>query len=272
MSLWIKIVIGIIVFVALIVVLVFYLTAGMTRSAEGFFQAVGQKDMAKAHSFLSEGFRANVDEHSLEGFLAANSIAGFKEAHWSSRKVENGRGVLSGSIITDTGGVVPISLELVKENGGWKIYAIRKPQAGLRTDEPQAAVQIPPGAEIFQLVATSMRDFAVSVQQEDMSYFRGTLAQRWQNQVSVEELNRIFAPFNGQGANLLKLAGARPQPTTSPVLTASNALVVEGYYPAGAKHVTFKHTYDQENGAWKLIGFQIEIVDAPASSGSAGGQ
>lgn len=38
MSLWIKIVIGIIVFVALIVVLAFYFTAGMTRTADGFFR------------------------------------------------------------------------------------------------------------------------------------------------------------------------------------------------------------------------------------------
>ena len=271
MSLWIKVVVGVIVLATLTVALVFHFTAGMTRTADSFFQAVGQKDMARAHSFLSEGFRNSVGEPALDALLESNAIAGFKEAHWSSRKVENGHGWLGGSVINDTGGVVPISLELVRENGSWKIYAIRKQRAGLSVEEPAPVREVPHGAVIFALVQTSMRDFAVSVQQQDMGHFRSTLAQRWQKQVSVEELNRIFAPFHGQGMNLLKLASTDPEPTASPRLTADGAMVVEGYYPAGAKHVVFRQTYDLESGVWKLIGFNLEIADAPASGRSADG-
>lgn len=228
--------------------------------------------MTKARSFLSEGFKSSVDEHALEGFLEANAIAGFKEAHWSSRKVENGRGSLSGSITTDTGDVVPISLELVKENGTWKIYAIRKQQVGLQTGEPRAAMELPRGAVIFQLVKTSMQNFAFSVQQQDMSHFHGTLAPRWKKQISVDELNRIFSPFFGQGANLLALSAADPQPTASPLLTADGVMVIEGYYPAGSKRAVFTHKYEQDAGTWKLVGFDLEVVDAPASDGGASGQ
>lgn len=270
MSLWIKVAVGVLVLAVLAVALALRFTAGMTHTADGFFQAVGQKDMARAHAFLSEGFRRSVGEHALDAFLENNAIAGFKEAHWSSRKVENGRGSLSGSIINDTGGVVPISVDLVRENGDWKIYAIRKQRAGMPMEEPPA-LETPGGAVVRALIQASMRDFAVSVQQQDMSHFRSTLAQRWQKQVSVEELNRIFAPFHGQGMNLLKLAATEPVPTASPRVTTDRALVVEGYYPVGAKHVLFTQTYDLENGVWKLIRFNLEIADAPASARSSDG-
>jgi len=270
MSLWIKIVIGIIVFIALLVALIFFLTAGLTRSADGFFQAVAQKDMAKARSFLAEEFRNRVDEHELEGFLASRSIAGFRSANWSGRSVENGRGVLTGSIITDTGGVVPISLDLIKERGSWKIYAIRRQEAGLLQEAPPVAVQPPPGEVIYHLVRTSMHDFAVSVQLRDMSHFHSTLSSRWQRQTTAEELGKQFEGFYGMGDQLLALSAGEPQPTASPQVSDTGAMRIEGYYPAGSKRVLFEHTYEQDAGDWKLIGFSVEIIDAPAASASTG--
>jgi len=270
MSLWIRIVIGVLVVIALLVALIFFFTRGLTRSADGFFQAVAQKDMARARSYLAEEFRRRVDERELEDFLASRSIAGFRSAQWSSRKVENGRGELSGSITTDTGGVVPVSLDLVKEQGAWKIYAIRKSTAGLPQERPAAAVQEPSGAEIFQLVRTSMLDFAISIQQHDMSHFRDTLSSRWQSEASAEDLGRQFAAFYGMGESLMKVAAGQPQPTSSPRFSDAGAMRIDGYYPAGSKRVVFQHTYEQDGGAWKLIGFSIEITDAPAGAASAG--
>lgn len=267
MSLWIKIVIGIVVFIGIAVALVFYMTAGMTRAADGFFQAVGNKDMVRARSFLAEGFRSSMDEAALQAFLTGQSIAGFKEARWSSRSVENGRGTLSGSIITDTGGVVPLSMELVKERGAWRIYAIRKPQAGLSvaqsTTESVAPAELPSGAVIVDLVKTSMHDFGMSARMKNMTYFRGTLSSLWQQQASVEDLNRIFSPFFALDVDYAALDALDPEPSSTPLISADGVMKVEGYYPAGQDRLVFKQMYEQERGQWKLTGFSLKLIGPP---------
>ncbi len=48
MKKFLKIIIGIVVFIILVVVLVFYLTGDMVDTANSFFKAVKQNDIAKA--------------------------------------------------------------------------------------------------------------------------------------------------------------------------------------------------------------------------------
>jgi len=88
MKKWMMVVAGIAVVAGLGTGAAFYFTAGMVDSAEGFFQAVTQEDMAKARGYLAESVKAGTDETALEQFLSQSGILKFKEAHWSySRKI-----------------------------------------------------------------------------------------------------------------------------------------------------------------------------------------
>lgn len=267
MSLWIKLVMGAVVFISIVVVWVFQLTSGVSRAADAFFHAVGNKDMVRARSFLAEGFRASMNEAQLHAFLKAQSIAGFREARWSSRSIENGRGALSGSIITDTGGVVPLRMELVKEHGAWRIYAIRKQSAGVSTSaptaEPAASVQLPSGAAIMALVKTAMHDFGLSVRLRDMTHFRSTLSSLWQQEATTADLDRVFAPFFDLGVDYAALDAINPEPMSAPLIFADGVMKVEGYYPAGEDRLVFKQMYEQERGQWRLVSFNVKLVGVP---------
>lgn len=227
MSLWIKIVIGIVGFVVLTIAAALYFTAGLTRAADGFFQAVAQQDMTRARGWLASGFKARTDEQALRVFLSAHALTGFKESHWSSRKVENGRGSLRGTIVNGEGAVLPIGLDLIREDGSWKIYAIHQPEAGLSNATDADTPAMPDAAALHALVKRSMHDFAVSAQRRDMSHFHGTLSPIWQQQISAQQLDAAFKPVTNQQMNLLLLDMATPVFTVAPAIDENDVLVLK---------------------------------------------
>jgi hypothetical protein len=253
----VKIVIGIVVVIVVAVAAVFYFTAGMVDAASAFFEAVKKQDLATARGYLSEDFKANTDEAALNAFLSKSALLKFKEASWSSRQVSGGRGDLSGSITTETGGVVPLKLTFVKENGSWKIYSILKPTAGLQLDSESPA--IPGKAEQVALVKRSMHDFALSVDAKSMEHFRGTLSQLWQKQATVEKLDDIFGKVYDADVNFMSFDSL--EPTINPVseLGENGELVLIGYFPSKPNPLHFTQKYIHEGVDWKLIGFKFNV-------------
>lgn len=126
-----KVLLGIVGVIALAIAAVFYLTADMTTVADEFFRAVKTNDMDKAYTYLSDDFKAGTSKAELHDFMVSSSLSKFKEASWQSRSFHGNRGQLVGSITTVSGGVVPVTLSFVKGEGGWRIYSIQKPSAGI---------------------------------------------------------------------------------------------------------------------------------------------
>jgi hypothetical protein len=256
MNKWLKIILVIAAVVVLGVAAVFYYTSGMVDTANAFFKAVKDRDIAKARSYLAEDFKASTDEKALTDFLSKGAILNFKDSSWSNRQISGDRGELNGSITTETGGVVPIKMTLVKENGNWKIYAIEKPTAGLR---PQGSSPAIPGkADQVSLVKQSMHDFVVSVQNKNMEHFRSTVSQLWQKQYTAEQLNQAFKSIIDSDANWSVLDDVDPILANEPKVDDNAVLFLAGYYPTKPSQVYFEQKYIYEGVSWKLVGFKIE--------------
>lgn len=256
MKTWVKVLLGIGLFIASIIAAVFYFTSGMVDSANAFFTAVQQKDMVKARTYLAEDFKASTDEKALTEFLAKSTLLNFKESSWSNRQITNGRGELDGSITTETGGVVPIKLSFVKENEAWKIYSIQKPTAGLQVEN--ASPSLPAQAEQIALVKQSMHDFLVSVDKKDMEHFRSTVSNLWQQQFTTEKFNQSFKAITDNGANWSALESVEPVLSAEAKMDENGVLLLVGHYPTKPSQVQFEQKYIYEGTAWKLIGFSIE--------------
>jgi hypothetical protein len=234
---------------------VFFLTSGMEKSADTFFNALKKNDLATARASLSEDFKAGTDENALKEFLSKGAILNFKQASWSNRQISGNRGQLDGSITTETGGVVPLKLMFVKENGDWKIYSIQKPTAGLQSEHSSPAM--PSTSEQVALVKQSMHDFLVSVKQKDMSHFESTLSRMWQQQVSTEELNAVFISVIDSGANWPAVETLEPELSSDAKIDENGVLSLTGRYPTNPT-LKFEMKYTYEGVAWKLIGFSLE--------------
>ena len=125
-----KILGGFFVFVILIIAFVFYLTGDMVSSVDEFFSKVKAREFQGAYDDLASGFKANTSLDQLKSFLRSTSLDKYQSASWSSRSFENTVGKLEGSITTESGAVVPLLIQMVKEGGKWKIYGIRKASSG----------------------------------------------------------------------------------------------------------------------------------------------
>jgi len=132
MSKRVKILMGAALFIGATAALVFYLTAGLTNTADAFFDAVQQDDMTTARGYLSTDTRAHTSEADLKRALTAMGIIDFQQASWPSRSFTGARGKLSGTVTTMAGAVVPVNVGLVKEHGHWRIYSLLKAGSGPR--------------------------------------------------------------------------------------------------------------------------------------------
>lgn len=252
-----KVLLGIVAFIVIAVIAVFYFTSNLTKVADEFFTAVKNKDMDKAYTYLSEDFRADTSKQDLQQFLEKNSLNNYKQASWSSRSISGGRGEISGSITTDSGGVVPLIIDFVKGDDGWKIYTIQKPFAGVQNQI--AALKIPEEKKLMQLVNESMSVFSDSVADKSMAQFHAYISNLWQKQYSIEKLDEAFGSFYQLDLNLKVLENNSPQFSNNPSIDENGALIISGIYPTKPKQVHFEQKYIYEGLGWKLFGFYINI-------------
>lgn len=250
-----KIVVGLFVIAGLIVALAFYFTSDLSKTADEFFTAVKAKDYGKASQYLSEDFRAATSQTELAAFLDRSAITAFKSASWSNRSVSNGRGELDGSITTDSGGVVPIKLGFVKENGNWRIHSLYKPKAGLAGDN--AAPPLPTDAEVAALVKAALHQFALSANAKDFSGFHKYISHLWQTEITVEKLNDVFKPF--MAIDLLPLDDMTPEFDGAPSTSDTGTLTVKGHYPTRPSQVIFELGFVYEGVGWKLVKVNLNI-------------
>lgn len=258
MKIFLAIVAGVVMFIAIAVGAVFYMTSGMTGTATAFFNDIKAQKYSAAYNYLSEDFRANTSQSQLKNFLDKNDLLHFKDTSWGEREISGGRGHLTGTVTTDTGGSIPIKLGFVKEKGVWKIFSIRKPQPGVATSDQGA--KLPSNEELVKLTDESMRQFAEAVNAKNFAKFRAYVSHLWQRQYSVKKFNTIFKPFIDANINILPaLRASAPQFDTKPSINENGLLEIDGHYPTSPSRIYFKLKYIYEGLDWKLAGIYVNI-------------
>lgn len=235
-----------------ILALTLSLTKGLVEAADGFFLAVKEDDLARARGFLAEEFRASTSDEELRAYLGRSALTRFREASWSSRSIQNDRGRLEGSVETEDGGSIPIELALVKERGVWKIYALRKPSAGL-TDEDGG--ELPVAEEQVALVRETMRALARARSSGDFTEFRAKAARAWQQQAGVETFRDAFGGSAFE-ADLASLDAIAPRLEGAATLK-DGQLVIPARYDAGEERLHVRAKYAYEGVSWKLVGLHL---------------
>jgi hypothetical protein len=255
--------------IAVIVIVALFATSGLRSTADEFFGAVKQQDMAKARTYLSEEFKASTDDAALKAFLSNSALLNFKEASWSESNIDNGRGELNGLITTETGGHIPIKLMFVKEHEAWKIYALQKPTAGLQSSQPaetpaiassaQPVATVPAAADQINMSRQAMHDFALSVKSKNMEHFRSTISQLWQSQFTTQQLNDAYGQIIKANLDLTVVDPLQPVLDGNAALDDKGVLTIKGHYATHPSTLYFEDNFIYEGVAWKLIGLNIHI-------------
>jgi hypothetical protein len=247
--------IGAVVVIAIVVVM--FMTAGMSNTADKFFLAVKSNNYDEAYSLLSEDFKSNTSKDQLKSYMVNNSFSKFKEASWGSRSINGGRGELVGSVTTDSDGVIPISIGFIKGENDWKIYSIKKPASGIQEETETATM--PSEKEQIKLVSETFHIFAVSVKEKSMSKMFNHVSNLWQKQFSIAKFDETFGSYYQFGDDLMVLDHHSPQFSDKASINEDGVLLLKGLYPTKPKQVHFEQEYIYEGLSWKLTRFNIDI-------------
>ncbi len=261
-----KIVIGIILIFVLAVALVFWATSGITDTAKAFFEKLKSHDYKTAYAeYLSEDFKTKVPLNRFKNFIVSNRLDRFKDIKWGNREINGRFGTLQGTLITDNGGSIPIVLKFVKGENNWKIYAIKKPSAGINTISTnnvkkqvnKTITQIPSKNERLKLAKESVKHFVESIKAKDMKEFYDNIASLWQRQTTPEKLKGVFKPLIQNSTDLTVLENMTPIEDSSAQIDKNGVLKLNIYYQTEPSQVAFELKYYKENGQWKLIGLHV---------------
>lgn len=110
--------------IAVLVGLVLVMTAGLTRSADAFLDAIARDDLAAAYESTAYLFRESTDFDAFTAFVDEAQLAEVTDHFWSSRRISGAEGELQGTFTLENRGVVPVRIKFVKEQGEWKILYV----------------------------------------------------------------------------------------------------------------------------------------------------
>lgn len=244
--------------VVIAIAALFLLTAGMRGTADDFFAAVKANNYQAANTHLSDDFKSSTNEMQLKQFIANNGLNEFQKFSWRSGSYSDGLATLSGSIATVAGGTIPISVQFVNGNNGWKIFSISKPLSGV-VENVQTGI-LPSEQEQLQLANDAMTVFAISTFEKSMAKMYNYSSNLWQQQTSVAALDESFGAFFPFEDDMLRvLEQNAPQFFENATITNDGILVLRGLYPTEPKKVYFEQQYINEGAAWKLIGLNVIV-------------
>src|SRR5437660_6817282 len=127
--------------IVIIILLAFGLTRGAVKAGNEFLGLIGSGKIAAAYETASPTLKSQQSVGSFEQAVKNLGLTDFASASWSSRETKNDRAHLEGSVTTRSGGKIPLTLELVKESGTWKVIYLSAPQPGVPVE--QRAKQLP---------------------------------------------------------------------------------------------------------------------------------
>lgn len=247
--------------IVLIVASVFYATSGAVETVDTFFAEVAADDLEGAKRHLSEGFKASTSDQQLAAFLEGSGLLDYRESDWGGRSVDTSSGTLTGKVITNSGGTIPVTVTFVREDGAWKIYHIQTETAGI---DPTVAeqVRVPSRSEASEIVHATTQEFARAANAGDLGPIHESAALEFKEQISLEQLHENFAPFLDQEIDLTVLQNYEPMFTTDPALSAEGVLRLEGYFPTTPSRAHFSYTYVHRDDRWQLLGINISLREA----------
>jgi len=257
-----KVLAAIVLFFALIIGIVFWATSGVTEAGDRFITALSSGDNDAAYELTSKAFKQSARPEQLAIFAKDYGLDRIGSTSWSSRSFENNSGELIGTATLDDGTEINLNIDLIYENDEWKVLHVssKGAESGLSNAEADASTLAAPDFSQSQaLVKRSMSDFAISVSARDMNHFRVSTSKIWQDQFDLQRFNDSYASIIEAGVDLAQLEPLTPLLAEAGELNDDSVLVLAGHYDSKPSKVHFEHKYVAEDGAWKLVGFNIEL-------------
>jgi hypothetical protein len=246
-----------------IVMFVFRLTAPMTEEGEKFLATLGSGSTGAAYAMTSATLQKAQTQEDFTRTVKAYGLDGFQSASWSNRNIKNDRGTLEGTVQCKSGGAVPLTLEMIKEAGTWKVLSIMGPHTGASTgpiiENEDAGPPAPAKDEAAKLATAALLAFNQAILTKSFDKFHAGISKLWREQTTPDELRGKFQTFIDKEIDIAAIETLNPDFKSAPALNDDGFLVLEGEYPVEPGKVRFKLKFISEAKVWKLVGVNVHV-------------
>jgi hypothetical protein len=239
---------------------IFAFTQPVVDASNEFLGLLGQGNISAAYAMTSAGYQSQNDEAVFADAVKQLGLTDYASSYWNSRKINNNQGSVEGTITTTKGSTKSVSIQLLNEQGKWKIDGLKCEGVELQSLRP--IVPVPSDADLEKLVTGSLLEFNQAVLAKDFGKFYEQLAGVWKKETSAEQLKKTFGAFIDNEIDIGPINNVKPRIEPRPQIDSRGALIVTGFYPTKPSQVKFELKYFHERGAWRLFGISIKVGPA----------
>ena len=263
-------------------------TVDVAEEADTFLDMLENRDLYEAYKATSSGFQAHQD---LETFIDTVSEIHILRASlepWRDRHlVQSNLSRMWGAVLDQAAQRVPFVLDMVKENGEWKVLSF--------TDETRTDVGpgvwfslVPPKDVRNSLVEDTMSAFYHAVRDNDFTEFYDNMSVGAKTTIPIGNIQAAYQYFIDDEIDISGVETVTPMLDRQPVELGADGqvlrflgplektvtfsmdrtkkivyeiLIISGYYPIDPQPMSFKFRYRYEHPNWKLYQFLVEEPD-----------
>jgi hypothetical protein len=258
--------IAVVIVVAASVTTFYYIDAFDTssHSVDRFFRLLKEGRNYDAYRECAAILRTNSFER-FERSIETIGLDRVSKTIWNSKTGSSAgtEKTYAGEVELSNGSSVPLTVKLVREAGGWRIFELHSDQRPLLVREeggetkPEDAV--PNKAQLESLVLDTLVKFNEAVQIRYFGPFYQSISATWQRQTSSDELQSAFQAFLDNRINFGAITRHTPVFTVPGTLTPENLLEAQGHYLLPEYKLGFKLRYIYERGKWRLFAINLDI-------------
>ena len=267
-------------------------------AANGFFALIEKGDARAAYDSAAFGFQV---AQTFDAFLSNArelGLVGGQPPAWTRKALDGAETRLDGTVITQFGTPINISVTLTPDGKDWKLFSLRT-SIGRQEAENRFTVvgkgsdfndvyhqPMPDSKQLADLVHDTLTTFNTAAQRADFHDFFNSVSEYWKNGLqpyrgaaadagnvnkdqfqSVQADSRLtekmlkdhFQGFVDKKIELSSVAGLPPVFDRPPLITQNGFLDLYGHFDAPQYRVYFFLEYVYELPHWKLFGIEIEL-------------
>jgi len=253
--------------------------AGCERQADPgarvreFFEQVARGAYAEAYGGAAFAFRAHQDAEHFARTVREVGLAEFAKAQWQPAVVEGRRAAVEGAVQNAAGVRSTLRVELVQEDGRWRVSVVCKPRNVARGPDadlfssigrqrglnPYLYPAAPSEAELRALVGGELAGLQRALNTGSMQEFHAHLAQAWRERATAKGLETAFSSVRDSGFDLAQVEKLVPLYDPAPYVDPEGLLVAAGYYPSAPLRLFFSLKFASEEGRWRLYGLDMQL-------------
>ena len=238
---------------------VFVSTADSADLADRYLTALGEGKVSEAYQLTSTAFREEQGPEAFADVVDIVSMTTHELESWENRTLDHNRfNILTGTLTTASGRTLPFVLEVVEEEGEWRVRALTGPG---RTDVGAGAWfrQVPKETVLKRIVRETMLDFHEAVRDRDLRRFYDNM---WtaRTEISYWKFELVYQGFLDDEVDLSPVKDVEPEFIDPPKLDRTSSgflLVVNGRFDAEGEQVPFTFRYKYAHPTWRLFNINV---------------